>query len=105
MQYMRKLYLHLDGPGEFTYEVTPLAHKDRRANGTHQIEFRHRGMYARAWVNAIDLQLRKDLLGYYFADFRTVEMNDRIICARESRENITRDIDVGFCHWAEPDPD
>ncbi len=98
---IRKIYLHLHDPkGTVHFEIKDIRPRDMQQGASHAIEFRHREMYTRIWVNLFDLKLRRDLLGWYFADFRTVSMTDKIICTRSVRDEVyLKRPNVGACVW------
>lgn len=100
---LRKIYLHLDAEvGKVHFVINPLAPRDMQSNATHHIEFRHRGMYTRVWVNLFDLKLRRDLMGWYLTDFRSVGMSDKLICTRAMRDEVSKKRPyVGYCQWRE----
>jgi hypothetical protein len=99
---MRKIYLHLSDPKETVrFGIKDLKPIDRQQGASHVIEFRHNDLYTRIWVNLFDLKLRRDLIGWYFADFRNVEMRDRLICPRAMRNEVVKKRpNAGICPWA-----
>lgn len=98
---IRKIYLHLHNPKETVrFEILDLRPRDMQQGASHAIEFKHKDMYTRIWVNLFDLKLRRDLLGWYFADFRNVAMADKIICTRSVRDEVIKKRPyAGTCAW------
>lgn len=91
--HVRKVYLHLDHPGQkVDIKVGKLDARTVVQGGgcTHYLHFSYSGMYTRVWVNLKDIQLKRDLRGLYLMDFREEPMMDRVVCTKESRSWVSR---------------
>lgn len=105
---IRKIYLHLqDDRNPITFKVSRCPEVVLRARAATLALTLYSGREkSNVWVNGDRIILRRDVFGYYLADYRSVEISDRIVCTREQRylASLARR-DIGFCQWRPIDDD
>lgn len=105
---MRKMYLHLDDPNnQLEVRVKPLNPEwTNDDTATCALELRYGNNVTRTWINGNHIKLRRDLLGWYFVDYRQHPTSDKIFCTRSMRSQVSElRPDVGFCAWRTAESD